>query len=263
MGAPVKWRWLAALMLILAACAPQRQPVGSVIATPTATAAATAVVPLRYGLGASLRPLHLNDQPLRQIALVDELTTDNADGYDIVISLLPQDDFIQSTQPLALGFVLSQTPPLEDSALYDRLQALLAHLDLPGLTNHNRETVERVRQQARTTWLTHGLPDGLQLVLAYEVDLLIPEITAQLAQANVELVTLPISSSQRPAVAQRSQAHLYWTLLADPQVISRWQALLPSAEVIVVGDVWLYYKLAEGVAVTGYSSEGLPLIERQ
>lgn len=252
-----------ALAVTLAACAPQRQPVGGVIATPTATTAVTEVVPLRYGLGASLRPLHLNDQPLRQIALVDELTTDDANSYDIIVSLLPQADFTRSAQPLALGFVLSQTPPLANSTLYDNLQALLAHLDLPGLTAPSRDTVERVRQQARATWLAQGQPDGLQLVLAYEVDLLIPEITAQLAQANVELVTLPISSSQRPAVAQRSQAHLYWTLLADPQVISRWQALLPNPEIIVVGDVWLYYKLAEGVAVTGYSSEGLPLIERQ
>lgn len=263
MGAPVAWRWLAPLLIVLAACAPQRQPVGSVSATPTPTAAIAEAPPLRYGLGASLRPLHLDDQPLRQIALVDALTTDDASGYDIIVSLLPQADFTQSPQPLALGFVLTQTPPLSDPTLHEGLEGALIQLDLPGLTAPSADAAQRARQQARSTWLAHGLPDGLQLVLAYEVDLLIPEITAQLALANVELVTLPITAAQRRSVAQQNQAHLYWTLLADPQAITRWQEVRPDAQVIVVGDVWLYYKLAEGVSVTGYTPEGLPLIDRE
>jgi hypothetical protein len=262
-GASIGWRWSALLLIMLAACTPQRQPVGSVISTPTPITATAEVEPLRYGLGASLRPLQLDDQPLRQIALVDALTTDDASGYDIIVSLLPQADFTQSPQPLALGFVLTQTPPLNEPALYAGLEGALAQLDLPGLTAPSADAAQQARQQARSTWLAHGFPDGLQLVMAYEVDLLIPEITAQLALANVELVTLPITAAQRRSVAQQNQAHLYWTLLADPQVIARWQEVRPEAQVMVVGDVWLYYKLAEGVVVTGYTPEGLPLIERQ
>lgn len=248
---------------MLAACVPQRQPVGSAISTPTPTAISAEVEPLRYGLGVSLRPLHLDNQPLRQIALVDELTTDDAIGYDIIVSLLPQPDFTQSPQPLALGFVLSRTAPLNDDTLYESVQALLPYLELPGLNMPDAAAAELARQQARAAWLSHGLPDGLQLVMAYEVDLLIPEITAQLALANIELVTLPITTAQRRSIAQQNQAHLYWTLLADPQAITRWQEAQPDAQVIVIGDVWLYYKLAENVIVTGHTPEGLPLIERQ
>jgi hypothetical protein len=263
-GAAVTSRWLIVLVAILCGCAPQRQPLSSAAATPTATATSPPSEPLRYGLGASLRLLRLDNASIRQTALVDVLTTDDAIGYDVVVSLLPQPDFVRSQQPIALGMVINrQIPPLLDETVYTHIQAVASSLVLPGITLLSEADIQRAAQQARAAWLAMDAPDGIELVLAHETELLLDEIRAHFAQANVELTLLPIAARQRAAVAQRQQAHLYLTLLAGAEAVSTWQALLPDAEIVVLSDVWLYYKLAEGVVVYGYSPEGLPLIERQ
>jgi hypothetical protein len=263
-GTAVIWRWLLVAVVILCACAPQRQPLSSAAATPTATATLLTPQPLRYGLGASLRPLRLDAQSIQQIALVDMLTTDDANGYDIVVSLLPQPGFTPSQQPIALGVVINrQIPPLLDETVYTHIQAIASSLALPGITSSSEADAQHAAQQARAAWLAMGAPDGIELVLAYETELFLTEIQAHFAKANVELTLLPMAPQQRAASAQRGQAHLYLTLFANVDVVGRWRMLLPEAEVVAVGDVWLYHKLAEGISVSGYSSEGLPLIERQ
>ncbi len=264
MGNAVGWRWLLVLVAILCGCAPQRQPLSSTAATPTATATLPPLEPLRYGLGASLRPLRLDDASIRQMALVDVLTTDDAAGYDVVVSLLPQPDFVRSQRPIALGMVIDRrAAPLNDDTTYEHIQALTSVSTLTGMPRINGADTQRTLQQVRAAWLARGAPDGIELVLAHETELFLDEIQAHFAQANVELTLLPIAARQRAAVAQRRQAHLYLTLLAGAEAVSIWQALLPDAEIVVLSDVWLHYKLAEGVVVYGYSPEGLPLIERQ
>lgn len=254
---------LALGLVLLVACAPQRQPIGAMAPTPAPTSSPTPEAPLRYGLGASLRPLNLSAEAIRQVAIVDQLTTEDAQGYDVVVSLAPQPDFVRSARPLALGFVFTQLPPLNNRRIADSLRALLPLVPLPNLTAADTAAFERAAANLRTTLLAEGLPDGIELAIAYEADLLVDALPTPLAQANVELRPFPITPQQRPAAAARQHAHLYWTALTDPAAITNWRSLLPDAEVIVIGDLWLYYKLAEGVKVVDHTAEGLPLVERR
>lgn len=253
---------LALACVLLAACTPQRQPVAVAVSTATPTPSPTPAAPLRYGLGASLRPLNLTADAVRAIAIVDQLTTDDAPGYDIILSLLPQPSFTPSSQPLKLGFVLTNLPPLDQPTLRAQMQTLLPQLPLPGLISPDSAAFDRIAEATRTALLAAGQPDGVRLVLAYEVSLWMDVIGPSLARANVELDAYPITPAQRLVALDRQLAHLYWGLLR-PSAIAQWQASQPDVDVIPSGDLWLHYKLAGGVSVLGYTDEGLPLIGRQ
>lgn len=264
MGSATIKRWALLVCLLLAACEPQRQPVAGGIIPPTPTATPSFVEPLRYGLGVSLQSFHLATDDLRQLALVDDLTTDYAEGYDLLVSSLPQEGWETADNTLTLGLVINAaTTPLNDSNLRDMI---VGGLDARALVDDTvwqpSQTATRRASQIRAALTAQGRPDGLPLVLAYETEAALMPLISLFNDMNIELVTIPTLPQQRSDLLESGQAQLFWVVWGSEAGRTAWEQQAGAANVIAMVQVPLYYLAADGISLTGSSNSGLPLIAR-
>lgn len=256
---------LCLVSLMLVACEPQQQPIAGGLVPPTPTATPALIEPLRYGLGASLLPFNLTTDDLRQTALVDSLTTDTADGYDMVVSSIQQEGWQTAPNTLTLALIVNTNAvPLNDSDLRSLLvDALDARVLVNGTTWQPSKTSSRRPDQTRASLAARGLPDGLELVLAYETDAVLIPLKSLFADINVELTLLPVSADQRDRVIERQQAHLFWVVWGSAAQRQGWIERVGESNVLAMVQIPLYYRAAAAVDISGTSTSGLPLITRK
>jgi hypothetical protein len=256
---------LVVMLAFVAACEPQRAPVSGGIVPPTPTPTPVLETPLRYGLGASLVPFDFASEDIRKIALVDQLTTENAEGYDLLVSLAPQDGWEIAPTPLTLAFVINPTlPPLNNAAIREVVAQSPQASELVNNTMWQPIGTSRLSiADSRARLLENGFVDGIQLTLAYAIEPGIDALEPQFIAHSIEIQRLPVTSQLLPTLITNQQAHLLWVAYLGAEGQATWAQQVGVENIVPLAQVPLYYLAAPTIEVVGYTDSGLPLIARR
>ena len=255
---------MVVLIAGLVACEPQRAPVSGGVTPLPPTPTPVLETPLRYGLGASLVPFALDTVDIRQLALVDQLTTEIADGYDLLVSFEPQTNWQVAPTPFTLALIINPNlPPLDNADVRSLVAASVVSSEVVTNTMWQPvETSNQTIQEIRASLLQNGFPDGIKLTLAYTIEVGVAALEAQFEQRNIEIQVLPVTSDQLPNLFERQQAHVLWVAYLGDEGQAQWAETVGEANIVPVAQVPLYYQAAAGIEVVGYTDAGLPLIAR-
>ncbi len=265
MGAALARRiCLVALALLAAACEPAKVPVAGGVMRPTATPTSAPAAALRYALGQSLGAISVDTAPIQQIALVDQLTTEDAEGYDIVVSLRQQEGWQTTDEPYTLALALNAAlPPLDDETVRS---LAAAGLDPAVISPTTGGTVlvpaAPPASAARQALAAAGRPDGYALVMAHAFDLGVAGIVESLSVRNLEVQTIRARAAQLQDFIAPPRAHLLLVGGRENGTLAAWKERVGAENVIPLAQVPVYYRLADGIVVNGLTDDGLPLIGR-
>jgi hypothetical protein len=255
---------LALLALLAAACEPAKAPLAGGVVPATATPTSAPAAALRYALGQSLTAISVDTGAIGQIALIDQLTTEDAEGYDIVVSLRQQEGWQTTDEPYVLALVLNTAmPPLNDAAVRE---AVVAGLDPAVIGSTTGGTVRVTAAQAasavRQSLAAAGRPDGYALVMAHAFELGAAGVVESLSARNLEVQTIRARADQLQELIAPPRAHLLLVGGRENGTLAAWRERVGADNVIALAEVPVYYRLAEGAAVNGLTDDGLPLIGR-
>lgn len=255
---PIIRRLMAiAVVMALVACEPQQQPLAGGVPTAAPTITPSVENPLRIAFGASLAPFHFDAAPWSSTGTVDQLSTESAEGYDLTLSLNPQTGWLENAQALTFRLVADPSvAPLDEVARLTRLQNSMDVLTAAVGSFSPTSTLVNDAADIRNAFASEGFPDGVALVVAYSTDFGFAPVRESLAKRNWQITDFPIQTDDISALAAAGQAHLYWLF---GQELTRLPASLVSVAELKI-PIW--YSLAAGITLSGYTDDGLPLIKR-
>jgi hypothetical protein len=253
------------LGLLLVGCEAQATPVAGGFVTATPSLVPTNPTPLRYALTASVPLFGLNTNELLASGLVDQLTTADGEGYDIVIALETRQDWETAPNPLTIGLALNPNlAPLNNEALLNLVRQSISPVEIAQgtawkpLVNENSPTAT-----IRANLTSLGLPDGISLMLGTRFEATTPPLTAMFSARNVELNSITLSSEVHNNALSNNLVNLLVVLWVGDEQRTVWENQVGADNLIALFTVDISYRLGDGVQVVGYTSQGLPLIERQ
>ncbi|MCS6835372.1 MAG: hypothetical protein NZ750_05060 [Anaerolineae bacterium] len=233
-------------VLVLVACSSASAPFADVLPDGTTSVSDTpapATDELRYGLDERLNGL-IDLSLLEKRALITWLPTGaSVIGYDVALALADGTGWAVAPQRLTLSIALdSRLAPLDQPEVLDIVRrAWQPNADALAL---------------RMAWANLGRLDSPYLVMRYADHPFIPKLSAP------TLALLSYPSANLLGDWQARRAHLYLLLWSDPAMRSAWEARVGAEHMIDLASWPIGYRLGEGVQLTGFRPDGLPLVQR-
>jgi hypothetical protein len=257
--------FIAGIAIGLASCEAQATPVAGAFATATPTLAPTSVAPIRYALTQSSLLFAPNISALQQVGFVEQLASEDSEDYDVIIGYGTRDGWQTAPQPLTIGLVINPN---------------LSPLNKPQVAQWVRQSVDTNALMGEPSWIALRLPtlapadiraqmvqaqtpDGYKLVLGHSFTATLDALIANFSASNLEIETRVIKPDQLDALIPNNQAHLVLVAWANDTAKNAWVAQVGDENVLEFIQVPIRYRLANGIAVTGYIEDGLPIAERQ
>lgn len=243
-------------------CEAQSTPIAS-ISTPTdapqATSAPAVSIPdFRYGVVGNLASFLTNSDENINFEVID--ASSNLDDFDIVVAYGIYEGWQQSPQSHRISMALNPNlTPLDNQRIRDLIpqmidaQVLVSAIGIDGVQTLTASTPDSAGV-ARTILANEGYPDGLELILATDVDLALDNLVAQFSARSIALRLINIDE----AVFGENQAHLAIFLWSQDSERETWISEVGAENIIDLWTIPISY-ISSSELPLSFTENGLPI----